>query len=280
MTNFDAISFLTIDNQSVSLGQAFGYLQLFGRLQPFVQDCLRYHAIYHEIQARDDLEVTSYELAQAVIDFRLRAELTNQQRFGQWLAIQSIDYTMFENQIALSLKLGKLKDRIADSGLQDYFAAHKSALDQVDLYYIVVNEANLADQIRDQINRGTSFEQIAREHPLTAEQKVIVKRDVLRREGLREEIKAAVETAIPRELVGPIAMGTHWCIFQIEQSLPAVLDDPVRQNLRDVLFDQWLTTRLQQLKVEPATSHEEVEVPQSFPSWDYHAADKVAGAAL
>jgi parvulin-like peptidyl-prolyl isomerase len=254
MPNFDAITFLMIDSQPISLGQAFGYLQLFGRLQPFVQECLRYHAIYQEIQSRENLRVTSAELAQAVIDFRLRTELTDQERFQQWLASQGIDYTIFENQVLIGLKLEKLKDRIVEAELPTYFEQQRHTLDQVDLYYIIAAEEALAQQIRGQIKAGKSFEQIAREHPLTPEQKVLVKRDVLRRERIREEIKTAVETAPPKELIGPIVMGNRWCLFQVEQVLPAVLDEPVKQELREVLFNQWLAMRLQQMAVEPADS--------------------------
>jgi hypothetical protein len=257
MVDFNEIAFLTIEGQEISLGQAFGYLQLFGRLQPFVQECLRYQVIYQEIQTRDDLRITSYELGQAAIDFRLRSGLTDPERFDQWLKSQAIDYPTFENQVAIGLKLEQLKDRIAESELQTYFNERSHNLEQSDLYYIVISEENLAHQIKEQIKAGKSFEQIAREYPLSTDQKVIVKRDVLRREKIRTEIKNALETANPRELVGPIVMGKRWCIFQLEQILPAVFDEAIAQELREELFERWLTQKLQQLKIEPANGQKE-----------------------
>ncbi|NEU80297.1 peptidylprolyl isomerase [Nostoc sp. UIC 10630] len=252
MTNFDAICFLTVDSQPMSLGQVFGYLQLFGRLQPFVQECLRYRVIYQEIQAREELRVTVSDLAQAAIDFRLRSGLTEPESFGQWLKSQGIDYPTFENQLTISLKLEKLKDRLFESEKQTYFNERRQDLEQSDLYYIVIKEEHLAHDLKEQIKSGKTFEQIAREYPLNSEQKVLVKRDVLRREKIRQEIKTALETATPKEVVGPIVMGKRWCIFQIEQILPAVLDEDIAKELREELFERWLERRLQQLKVEPA----------------------------
>ncbi|MBD2449018.1 peptidyl-prolyl cis-trans isomerase [Nostoc sp. FACHB-152] len=252
MTNFDTICFLTVDSQPMSLGQVFGYLQLFGRLQPFVQECLRYRVIYQEIQAREDLRVIASDLAQAVIDFRLRSGLIDPESFGQWLKIQGIDYQTFENQLTISLKLENLKDQLFESEKQAYFNERQKDLEQSDLYYLVIKEERLAYELKEQIKAGKTFEQIAREYPLNSEQKVLVKRDVLPREKIRQEIKTALDTATLKELVGPIAMGKRWCIFQIEQILPAVLDDEIAQKLREELFERWLQIRLQQLNVEPA----------------------------
>jgi len=252
MTNFDAIHFLNVDSQPMSLGQVFGYLQLFGRLQPFVQECLRYRVIYQEIQARADLRVSLSDLAQAAIDFRLRNGLTDPASFQQWLNSRGIDYPTFENQLTISLKLEKLKDQIFESEKLAYFNERQKDLEQSDLYYIIIKEEHLAHDLKEQIKAGKTFEQIAREYPLDSEQKVLVKRDVLRREKIRAEIKTALATASPKELVGPIPMGKRWCIFQVEQILPAVLDEEIAQELREQLFEQWLENKLQQLKIEAA----------------------------
>ncbi|WP_413171469.1 peptidylprolyl isomerase [Anabaena azotica] len=252
MTDFDAICFLNVDGQPISLGQVFGYLQLFGRLQPFVQECLRYQVIYQEIQTREELRVTVSDLAQAAINFRLRSGLTDPESFAQWLKIQGIDYPTFENQLTISLKLENLKDQLFESEKQAYFKERQQDLEQSDLYYIVIKEESLAYDLKDQIEAGKTFEQIAREYPLNSEQKVLVKRDVLHREKIRQEIKTALDTATPKEIIGPIAMGKRWCIFQIEQILPAVLDEDIAQKLREELFERWLEMKLQQLKIEPA----------------------------
>lgn len=253
MVTLDSVSFLTISGEVISIAQVFSCLQLFGQLQPFVQNFLRYYALYKEIQEHDGLVVTATELAQTVIDFRLRSGLTDPDRFGQWLSGQGLDYTTFENQVVVSLKLEKLKAHLVEARAQAYLESNRTALEQVEVYYIVVAEEEIAHQIQAKITSGVSFEQIAQEYPLDAEQKVLVKRDLLRRQQLRDEIKTAAETANLKELIGPIAMGSRWCLFQIEQIVSVALDDAMKQELKDPLFNQWLTEKLESLKVEAAT---------------------------
>jgi hypothetical protein len=259
MANFDEVDFLTIDGQTISLGQAFGYLQLFGRLQPFVQECLRDRVIHQEIQARNDLIVSSAELSQTAIDFRLRTGLTDARDFDRWLQSQGIDYATFENQVLIGLKLKKLKEKVTAPELESYFADRKAALDEIELYYIIIAEKELADKIKEQVMAGKTFEQIAKEYPLSVEQKVIVKRETLRREKIRPEILTALATAVMGQAIGPVVMGQRWCIFQVEQMMAATFNEAIEQELREELFERWLNGKLQQLKIEPANSQNKTE---------------------
>ncbi len=136
----------------------------------------------------------------------------------------------------------------------------KSALDQVDLSYVVVDEESLAAEIKQKIETDTSFGQLTQIYPLDVEPQVLVKREINRREQLREEIRVAIETVAPKKLVGPIPMGNRWCVCRVEQVLPAVLDDATRQELREVLFDRWLAEKQQQLAVAPITDANSVSV--------------------
>lgn len=61
---------LTIDNQPIPLAQALQYLQTSGKLRTFLGDILRQHLIEQELKNRDDLDVNSALIEQAVIDFQ------------------------------------------------------------------------------------------------------------------------------------------------------------------------------------------------------------------
>jgi parvulin-like peptidyl-prolyl isomerase len=242
-----ALPLITIHNQSISLEESFAYLQLFGRLQPFVQEVVRCYTLYQEVQRRDDLKITDVELAQAILDFRLRQGLTDASRFSQWLSDQNLQYALFEQQVLLGLKQEKLKACLAESSIESFFEEHRHLFDQVDLYYMVVVDEKLAQQLYEQVAAGNSFEQVPQAFPLDSEQKVVVKREINRRGQLREEIRLAIATAIPSELVGPIPIGQRWCVFRVEQILPAQFDDAVRLELQETLFNHWLTEKQQQL---------------------------------
>jgi hypothetical protein len=254
--DLDEVPFLRIGGQPVSMGQAFLCLQHFGRLRPFVQDVFRYYAIYQEIQSRDDLSVTDSELNQKIAQLQIRENLSGSEKFDRWLMTQGIDYPTFEKQVLVELKLTKLKAKILDSEAGSYFKIHRDSFDQVELYHIIVAGKSLARKIKTQICAGKTFEQIAREYPLSSANRVLVKRDFLRRQKIREEISVALSTANLGELIGPVPMGNHWCLFRVEQILPAVLDESVKLELQELLFEQWLTQKLQQLKVEVPITQE------------------------
>lgn len=261
MTGFDSTPFLSIDNQVVSLGQALGYLQLFGQLQPFVQNILKYHAIYQEIQNHPDLVISSAEMGQAVIEFRLRSGLADPEQFQHWLTLQGIDYGVFESQAVVSLKLEKLKQQISTAQLETCFAEQQHFLDQVDLHYLVISEVELAQSIQARLAAGEMAEAVAAElraiapsEAATPDPRVVIKRDVLRRQQLRPEIQAAVETAPLQQWVGPIEMGNHQCVLRVEQVLPARLDEGVRQELQELLFNQWVASKLKNMTVTAVSS--------------------------
>lgn len=146
--SLDSVPFLDVDGKTVSLGEAFSCLQLFGRLQPFAQEFLRYYTVFQEIQAREDLVVSSGELAQVIMDFRLREGLTDPDKFGHWLLAQGVDYSGFENQTVVALKLKKLKTQILEEQAEAYFQNNKAEFDQIEINYVVVADEELAQQIR------------------------------------------------------------------------------------------------------------------------------------
>ena len=252
MPNFDTVELFQGNQQPVSLGQALTYLQMFGRLSPFVQEVLRDYAIIQGIQSDSDLLVTQADLSQAIIDFRLRSELTDPAPFQAWLKTQGLDYSVFESQVAVALKLEKLKAKLAETGLNELFERQKDALEQVDLYYAVAPTEAIAYELKAKIEGGESLEHVARQYPLDSEESVVIKREILKRQQLRAEIKAPAHSAEPQTLVGPVEMGNRWCLFRIEQVLPAVLEGQVRRDLQEQLFEQWVATQLQQLQVPPA----------------------------
>lgn len=260
--SLDAVPFLTIDGNMISIGQAFSCLQLFGRLQPFAQEFLRYYTVYQEIQTRNDLVVSAGELAQVIMDFRLRSNLTDPDLFGRWLLSQGVDYSGFESQTVVALKLEKLKTLLLESQAEAYFEAHKTAFDQIEIGYAVAADESLAHHIKDKLAAGASFEQIAQEYPLDAEQNLVVKRDVLPRQRLRDDIQAAIATANLKEIVGPVAMQQRWCVLRIEHIIPAVLDEALKNSFRDLLFNQWLAAKLGGLNVGAANAQSAIDIEQ------------------
>lgn len=244
--------FLTIDDQPVSLADAIRYLQIGRKFDTFIGEILRQFVIEQEVAARDDLNVGPAVTEQAIIDFRLQRQLTDAQTFQDWLASNGLDYDGFHQQVSTGFKLKRLKEVIAEPKLQEYFIERKVYLDRVVLSRIIVDDKELADELKTQVLEGTArFEQLAREYSLTDDRIVSGMVGPVSRGSMPDLLRAAIDEASPGDIVGPLGMDERWGLFRVEELLPASLEDErLKQSLLDELFEQWLAEKMQNLPIK------------------------------
>lgn len=247
----DAKAFLTVDDHPLTLKECLRYLQTSGKLQGFLGDVLRQYTLEQEIATRSDLDINPAVIEQAVIDFRLQQQLTDPKVFQEWLNRNGSDYSTFHNQITSNFKTEKLKSVVTESKLQEYFIERKVFLDRVVLSRIMVDNQELADELKIQIQEGTSFEQLAQEHSLADDRISNGMMGPVSRGTMPDKIRAAIDSANPGDLVGPIEIENRWALFRVEQVLPATLDNPqLKQALQNELFERWLAEKIQKMSVK------------------------------
>lgn len=243
--------FLTADDQLISLGQALRYLESSGKLQPVLWEVVRQHVIEQELQAREELDISSDVIEQVVSDFRLEHQLTDIKNFQKWLASEGLDYASLRKQIAFSLKLERLKAQVTDPNLQEYFIERKLFLDRVVLSRLVVEEQALAEELKSQIlEDGARLEQLVQEYSIAEERIVNGMMGPISRGTMPDALRAAIDLAKPGELIGPLELEGQWCLVRVEQFLSAALDSQLKQELKDELFEQWLIEKIKNIKVK------------------------------
>lgn len=243
--------FLTIDDKPVSLGQAIRYLQAGRKFDGFIGEIIRQFVIEAELQAREDLKISSAAIEQTVIDFRLERQLTDPKKFQEWLAANGMNYETFHNQVAAGFKLKKLKEEITAPKLQEYFIERKVFLDRVVLSRIIVADKELAEELRSQMDEGAKFEQLAKEYSLTDDRVVNGMVGPVSRGTMPDMLRAAIDLASSGDIVGPMCMEERWGLFRVEEFLPATLEDnQLKQSLQDELFEQWLAEKIQRMPIK------------------------------
>ncbi|QEI40159.1 Foldase protein PrsA [Dolichospermum sp. UHCC 0315A] len=243
-------SFLTVNDQGIALAEVVKYLQISGKLGNFIGDVLRQHVIVQEINTRTDIEISSALIEQTIIDFRLKNQLTDPQKFQEWLISNSTDYTTFHTSITFSFQLEKLKALVTESKLPEYFIERKIYLDRVILSRILVDSRELAEELQTQIEEGSSFEQLAKEYSLADERVFNGMMGPISRGTIPDVLRAAVDATTPGKLINPIDIEGHFALFRLEQILPASLEDPqLQQSLKNELFEKWLGDKIQDLTV-------------------------------
>ena len=244
-------SFLTVDEQPIALKQAIGYLQFSNQLGNFIREILRGYVLERELQQRDDLNIEPTIVEQAVIDFRLQNKLSDSEKFQEWLVRNGIDFATFHHQVSLRLQQEKLKVQVSESRLTEYFIERKLFLDRVVLSRIIVAEQELAEELRSQIEEGTSFEQLAREYSMTEDRILNGIMGPVSRGTLPDELRAVIDRANPGELIDIQKVEGGFALFRVEQFLPASLEDKqLREALKNELFEQWIAEKIQKLNVK------------------------------
>lgn len=247
----DAKALLIVDDQPLPLRQCLKYLQVSGKLQGFIGDILRQYVLERELESRQDLDVNSALIEQAVVDFRLQNKLTEPQAFQDWLARSGSNYETFHSQITGTFKLEKLKAQIVEARLQEYFIERKLMLDRVVLSRIVVESKELAEELYTQVNEGASFEQLAQEYSKADERIANGMMGPVSRGAMPDVLRAAIDSAHPGELIGPVQVENYWAIFRVEQFLPATLEDnQLKQVMQNELFDRWIAEKIQSMTVK------------------------------
>ncbi|MBD1911231.1 MULTISPECIES: peptidylprolyl isomerase [unclassified Leptolyngbya] len=242
-------TFLTIDDTPITISQIFRYLQASRKLEPFIGDLVRQFVLERELQ-RQDLQISPAAVEQAVIDFRLQQKLVEPQQFQNWLTENNTTFEAFYAQIANNFRLQKLKEISSEPRLQDYFIERKIYLDRVVLSRLIVDNAELADELKSQLAEGASFEQLVREYSVTDDRVMNGMLGPVSRGSMPDVLRAAIDLAKPGDVIGPLELEGRWGLFRIEDFLPASLENPqLQQTLRDELFEQWLNERMQQLPI-------------------------------
>lgn len=242
--------FLTIADQPISLKQAFRYLQMNRKLDGFIGEIVRQFVIEQEINSRDDLKIPSGVVEQRIIDFRLQQKLTDPKQFQDWLTSNGMTHEVFFNQVAYGFKQQKLKEEVGASRLQEYFIERKVFLDRVVISRIIVQDKELADELKSQLQEGASFEQLAREYSITDDRIMNGMVGPVSRGSMPDILRAEVDLAKTGDIVGPLGLEGRWGLFRIEEILSVSLDDPqLKQTLQDELFEQWLAERIQQMPI-------------------------------
>jgi parvulin-like peptidyl-prolyl isomerase len=247
----ESLSFLTINDQPISIEQTLRYLQASGKLAQFVGDILRQYVIEQEILMRTDIDISPALTEQTIIDFRLKNQLTDPQAFQEWLQKNGNDYATFYASVALSFQLEKLKAVITEPKLSEYFIERKIYLDRIILSRILVDNLELGEELQTQIEEGGSFEQLAREYSLADDRVVNGMMGPISRGTMPDILRAAVDVANPGQLIGPIELESRYGLFRVEQHLPASLEDTqLKQALQNELFEKWLAEKIQKLTVK------------------------------
>lgn len=247
---------LLINEKPVDLKQAIDYLQMAGTFQEFLLDIMCQHALTEAMRSQGDFSQPSQSfnlpaetIEQSLIDFRTENELTDADDFQEWLASYGITYETFREQFIWNLTLDHLKNQISQPQLTEYFQKRKPFLDQVVLSWIGVETEHQAKNLRRKLNWGTKFDQLVVSQMNSNGNDDSGLAVPLSQGELPDELSDAIQANRPGDVIGPLLIGDRWYIFRVEAFQPAELDEALKAQLKDELFEEWLIEKVKEMDV-------------------------------
>jgi parvulin-like peptidyl-prolyl isomerase len=242
---------VTHGSETLSLGDFLAAMRRSRRLRPLLLDAFVEHYLVNRAR-RAGLTVGDQELQQAADNFRLKNGMASAEQTTQWFQREAITPEDFAAGLERDLLVEKLRRAIADPRVQEVFNANTARFARVRLKRILVGTEAEARQIIDDVANGrATFEDVAREKSLDLVTKQTGgEAGMVRRVDLAGQLGDAVFGAEVGKLVGPVQAGQGFLVFRVEEFLPAVLDEGIKNGLRKEIFDAWLRQELSRSPIQ------------------------------
>ena len=174
------------------------------------QELLRQHA------GSIGVAVTSDELQQAANEMRYERGLTDRERTLEWVRAHGQTVESLEDRIELFLLRQKVARAISDGEVEEYYRAHRDALEYVVLFSIRAESEAEGAALRARLDAGEPFPVVASQESrdaVTRRAGGFVGR--LRRAEMSEEIARAAFAAAIGHPIGPLRTEMGFGLFLV-----------------------------------------------------------------
>lgn len=242
--------FLYVDGEPISNSQVLEYLQAAEQANGFVASILRQHIISKALTSYDILPSIDI-VKECLVRFCEKFNLKNQTDLDEFLAKQSLPFTVLQRRLASNWAMQQLIQCISEPFLQDEFISRRGQLDRVIVSCIALDDQGLANELFDKLTEEEdSFEELAKAYSLAESRKDGGRLEPIYRGNLPAVLQLALGNTQPGDLIGPLEIDGHWLIYRLEEVIPASLEGDLEADLRTTLFEEQLTKEMSQMEVK------------------------------
>ncbi|PSB22684.1 peptidylprolyl isomerase, partial [filamentous cyanobacterium CCP2] len=184
-----------VDEQPISFNQAIHYLQESEKLGTFIGAILHQHILEKEIYQSDAITVDNSTIDEIIQRFRSANQLENPAEFQQWLQQNGMNDETFRRKVMRDLKLHQFMPRVAEPKLQETFINQKVFLDRVVLSRLVVDQRELAEELKCQVlEQEASFAELVQAHSIAGDRANQGHLGAVSRGELPDGLRALIDT--------------------------------------------------------------------------------------
>jgi putative peptide maturation system protein len=242
---------LRVNGRTLNMQTVMGYLDGFWDdariLTRLVDGCLLREAV----EARG-IEATPGEIQRGIRAFEQKAGLKSRKARDSWLKRRDWSPSDLEYEIGRRVIAHKLRKEIVAEKIEPYFAAHRRELDVATIARMRFSERVEARKVASRIQKSTAgFWQAMDEGVVTGEvRKAQSELVVVRRRELTASYADAIFAAKPGQIVGPLKCNEGDDVVRVVRIERAQLDEPTRQEIMGLVFEEWLAERRSQSVIE------------------------------
>jgi putative peptide maturation system protein len=221
---------------------------------PVIERLVNMCLIQEELD-RQPIDLSDAELQEAIDRFRSAKKLFKAEDTLRWLERHGMTHEKLERYVADSAIVPKLRDRIADGRVEEYFRQHPGDFDTAGVARLELANETQARELAGQIRAGAEnffaaaerlfFEAAGRGAPPRANLFTVIERRQAE-PALRDQLFAAT----PGQLVGPAPVETGYTLMRVVEIIPGQLDDRTRTVIKDILFKDWLAEQRKAARIE------------------------------
>jgi parvulin-like peptidyl-prolyl isomerase len=195
-----------------------------------------------------DVDFTEEERQQAIYNFRMQHRIVSEEDVGRWMQENNLSIEGLEELAIRPMRIEKFKEAKFSRKIENYFVSQKSRLDKVVYSLIRVQDEGLAHEIYYRIEEGeSSFAEMARAYSQGPEAQTNGLLGPVPLNQPHPFIARMLEVSQPGQLWPPRALVEWFIIVRLEQLMPSQLDDAMRRQLLDEMFENWMREQIQQM---------------------------------
>ncbi|WP_166245116.1 peptidylprolyl isomerase [Paenibacillus turpanensis] len=198
------------------------------------------------------LEADTEDLQSELTVFRKKNRLFTVEQTNEWLKQQGISLRELTDELKPRVLRRMLMDVcVTNEEIERSFQEHILEYDRAELSVIVMPEFGQAQEMRFRIEEGEDFHMLARTYSQDAgSAKAGGYIGLLGRKDLEASVASAIFGADDGEIVGPLEGKYGFSVFLIEKQFPAALDEEVRFEVRERLFQERLEAYQSKLRIQ------------------------------
>lgn len=198
-----------------------------------------------ESRFTSDIKPSKEEQLEYYNQFLKSQSLNNKEDLDKWLKNKALDEQRVSIMLFDKLKVEKLKNKMFKGKEDQIFLKDKEVLDRVTYSLLRLKDRQEAEEIYLQLSDDdASFADLASKFSAGIEKNLNGLIGPIAIGDTNPAIAERLKISKPGQLWPPFSSQGWWLIIRLEKNLPAVLNDKMRDKIKNMMYEEWINKQI------------------------------------